>query len=85
MGHDTGDGDGEKDLLLEQGVRGHPDTWIHLQRQESIHVRILTHRTTTCKDHSRRPEDSNIITKRNEWASKTIILQLFELLAPAPP
>lgn len=63
MGNDTGDGDGEKDLLLEQGVRGHPDTWIHLQRQESIHVRI---HSTIWKDHSRKPEDSNFITNY-EW------------------
>lgn len=35
--------DGEKVLLLEQGVRGHPDMWIHLQRQESTHVRTVTY------------------------------------------
>lgn len=70
MGNDMGGGDGEKDLLLEQGVRGHPDMWIHLQRQESIHVRILTHNTTTWKDHSRRPEDSNVITKKKRMGIK---------------
>lgn len=37
---DTTQKDGEEGLLSEQGVRGHPDTWIHLRRQESTSVRI---------------------------------------------
>lgn len=31
--------DGGVVLLLEPGVRGHSDTWIHLERQESTNVR----------------------------------------------
>ena len=43
--HDMTQRDGEEGLLSEQEVRGHPDTWIHLQRQESMSVRICEEKT----------------------------------------